>query len=647
MFQSPFDVQGIPTNAKVIFVADMFANEYVGGAELTTQALIGSCPLNVYKIKSRSVTLEMLRKGKECFWIFGNFAELNPQLIPSIVANLQYSIVEYDYKYCRYRSPEKHAADTKSPCDCHDQINGKLISAFMYGASSLWWMSEKQMHHYHSLFPFLNDKPNIVLSSVFDDKTIATIKLLRESSLEKKGWIVLGSNSWIKGAEAAKAWCESNDKEYEVIWNLTYEQTLAKLAASEGFVYLPAGKDTCPRMVIEAKLLGCKLELNDNVQHKDEEWFASDDVKSIEEYLYASKKLFWNGIQSNIDWKPTISGYVTTYNCISQKYPFKECIQSMLQFCDEVCVVDGGSTDDTTIALYALQLKNLTATGGHHTIDNNGFINESKIKVKVIKRDWNDPRFAIFDGMQKAEARKMCTSEYCWQMDSDEVVHEDDAKRITDLCKKFPKEIDVIALPVIEYWGGPDKVRLDVTPWKWRLTRNKLNITHGIPKMLRRTDSDGNLCAAEGTDGCDVIDATTYDPVPFVSFYSQQIDDARKLAIIGDQNALITYQQWFNNVVNNLPSVFHYSWYDLARKIRLYRDYWTRHWESLSGKDYVDNAESNMMFDIPWSEVTDDMIEVRASELKDIGGWIWHKKWDGRKTPHIVVERSQPALMKK
>ena len=30
------------------------------------------------------------------------------KLIPTIVANMKYSILEYDYKFCRYRSPEKH-----------------------------------------------------------------------------------------------------------------------------------------------------------------------------------------------------------------------------------------------------------------------------------------------------------------------------------------------------------------------------------------------------------------------------------------------------------------------------------------------------------------------------------------------------------
>ena len=67
----------------------------------------------------------------------------------------------------------------------------------------------------------------------------------------------------------------------------------------------------------------------------------------------------------------------------------------------------------------------------------------------------------------------------------------------------FPKHTQLISLPVIEYWGNQGKVRMDINPWKWRLSRNKPNITHGIPKHLRKTDEDGNIYALPGTDSCD------------------------------------------------------------------------------------------------------------------------------------------------
>ena len=135
-------------DAQVIFVADLFAEDYEGGAELTTKALIDSSPFKVYKLRSSNVTLESLKKGVDKFWVFGNFAGLNPQLIPSIVSNLKYSVLEYDYKYFKYRSPEKHMTLAKVPCDCHNQLNGKLVSAFYYGSQGMWWMSEGQLQKY-------------------------------------------------------------------------------------------------------------------------------------------------------------------------------------------------------------------------------------------------------------------------------------------------------------------------------------------------------------------------------------------------------------------------------------------------------------------------------------------------------------------
>lgn len=625
--------QSIDQEAQVVFVADMFAEDYEGGAELTTEALIQESPFKVQKLHSKQVTMEHLQSGMDKFWIFGNFAGLNPQLIPSIITNLKYSVLEYDYKYCKYRSPEKHLSAAGMPCDCHNQINGKLVSAFYYGSQGLWWMSEGQLEKYTTLFPFLKEKSNIVLSSVFSKSTLATLRALRDgisaSKERRSGWVVLGSDSWIKGASEAEEWCVKNGKEVLKIWNLPYKEALAQLAAAEGFVYLPLGKDTCPRMVIEAKLLGCKLQLNDNVQHKNEEWFATENLEEIEEYLFAAPELFWNGVRNMMDYAPKISGYTTVYNAKSQGYPYEQCIGSMLEFCDEVCVVDGGSSDGSWEALLELAGKN------------------EKIKVKQVLRDWNHPRFAVFDGMQKAEARSMCTGDFCWQMDCDEVVHEDDAPKIIDISKKFPKNVDIVSLPVVEYWGGPSKVRADIMPWKWRLSRNSSNITHGIPSDCRKVDENGFTYAAAG-DGCDMIDKETGERLPHISFYTGDVDNVRRHAVAGHPQALQQYQEWFNRVIEHLPGVYHYSWYDIERKIKLYKNYWTKHWESLAGKKYEDTAESNMMFDVPWSQVTDDMIKSRAAELAEkLGGWIWHSKWDGvQKTHHITINKDQPKIMR-
>ena len=633
MFGSPFGPSKIlvPESADIVFVADLFAEDYVGGAELTTEALIESSPLEVFKVRCSEISMETLESGHQKYWVFGNFSGLDQKLIPTIVANLNYSILEYDYKFCKYRSIEKHFAVEQQDCDCHEQMHGKLISAFMYGSKSLWWMSEAQQAIYEDRFPFLKEKENTVLSSVFNDAFFIAVKMLREKykDIERKGWLVLGSTSWIKGYQQAEQWCKDNNKDYEVLWEVPYEEVLEKMAQAEGFVYLPQGGDTCPRMVIEAKLLGCQLHTNDDVQHAKEIWFDTEDPFDTEAYLYAARDRFWSSIQASMNYVPKISGYTTTQNAISQSYPYIQSIKSLVGFCDEVVVVDGGSTDGTWEALE--ELSNQIPA----------------VKVYQVKRDWNHPRHAVFDGAQKAEARSRCTGDYCWQQDADEIVHELDYEKIVNLCRNFPKHANLISLPVVEYWGSLEKVRVDVNPWKWRLSRNLPEITHGIPKEFRREDEDGNLYAGLGTDGCDYIDKTTLERIPHASFYTGEIHNLRVAALQGNALALENYEEWFQRVVELYPGVHHYSWLDISRKIRTYKNYWSKHWQSLYNIEQEDTIENNMFFNKTWEDVTEKDIEALSAELSNkLGGWVFHEKVNFDKpTPSISCGRKEPEVM--
>ncbi len=678
LFNSPFKTKDeiiISDLTKVIFVSDLFVEDYVGGAELTTDALIQKCKYPYQKIRSKDVTIDILEKGRNAFWVFGNFSSLDINLIPTIVANLSYSVLEYDYKYCRYRSPEKHKYAENIECDCHQQLHGKLISAFYMGAKWLFWMSENQMNHYFERFPFLSDSDrspgNTVLSSVFDDDFFVTLKKLEQDKSERKGWIVLGSTSWIKGLDQAEKWCKDNEKEYEIVWNLPYEEMLVKLSRSLGVVYLPRGMDTCPRFVIESKLLGCELVINDLVQHSKESWFDTSNLLEIQEYLYAARDVFWNTLSEYIQHEPEISGYVTTKDCLSQGYPIKECIESMQQFCDEVVVVDGGSTDGTFQMLFEMFVLSLTdeekienelliadlrsyhdkfnkdtfETYFKPSVDENGNpgspikLESKKFKLSLIPRDWDDSRFAVFDGAQKAEARKLCTKEFCWQMDADEIVSSGDGSKIKELCKKWPQLAELISLPVVEFWGSKDKVRIDVNPWKWRISKNLPYITHGIPKELRQYDEDGKLFSLPGSDGCDYIHAETYERISHMCFYGEDAHNARYAALNGNKEALSAYETWMKSVVQMLPVVEHYSWMDIERKIKTYKNFWSSHWRSLYNIEQLDTPENNMFFDKSWKDVTDEDIHNLAKQLSEkLGGHVFHSKinWNNP-TPSIKI----------
>ena len=623
-------------DANVIFVADMFLEDYGGGAERTTEALFEVSPYKTLKIKSSDVSQELIQQGIDKIWVFFNYRAMDHNLIPLIVANCNYMIVEYDYKFCQYRSIDLHKRETGNNCDCHDGNLGKIISAFLFGSEHIFWMSKKQSEIYHERFPFLKESNQTVLSSIFSVDDLEFIERLKntreENDWNKSRWAVIDGNSWIKGVKESKTAVIETFPEstVEVLGGLPYYDLLKALSKFHGLSFHPLGGDTCPRTVIEASLLGLELLINGNVQHMSEEWFAGD-IDEIESYLLGRPQVFWDTITSFIERDIVLSGYTTTKNVIESDYPWKESIQSLLGFCDEVVVVDGGSDDGTW--------ENLKSWAEH----------EEKLKVFQEKRDWSYYRFAIFDGEQKAKARSLCTGDWCWQMDIDEIVHEDDYAKIKKLAKQIPKSVKLVCLPVIDYWGKEDKVRVDVNPWKWRLSRNEEHITHGIPAQHRSYDKNGNIYSL-GSDGCDYIEKENYGIVPHMNFYTPQHENIRKL-ILNDEDFkeknLENYSNFINAAISELPSVHHYSWFDIKRKIYTYKNYWSQHWASLYNKTTEDIPENNMFFNKKWSEVSDDEIVNLAKKMdNELGGWVFHSRVNFEKpTPWYKIKPDHPKLI--
>ncbi len=308
-------------------------------------------------------------------------------------------------------------------------------------------------------------------------------------------------------------------------------------------------------------------------------------------------------------YRPKIAGYTHILNPKTHGYPYIQSVQSMLNFCDEVIVVDGGSNDGSVQELEAVFPQ---------------WIKDGVLKVIVREWDQDEPGM---DGMQKAFGRAMVSPEieFLWQQDADEVLHEDDAPKVADICKRFPADVDVVHLPVIELWGDQRHVRTDRHSWKWRLSRNNLRVTHGINAKAKVMDPNtGRFYAKKGmSDGCEMIDIVSGEHLPHRGFYNEELERVR-------HQDPEEYGRLMNGVFAKLPSVWHYSWADLPRKVRNFRDFWDKQWQAL----YQTPPEPRFP-----DVVTDEDVERKAEELRLQGG-------EHSSAPTFILDREPPSNMK-
>jgi hypothetical protein len=305
----------------------------------------------------------------------------------------------------------------------------------------------------------------------------------------------------------------------------------------------------------------------------------------------------------------------------------------MLEFADEVVVFDTSDGSDNTLE----ELRKLETKS-----------NNRVVVTHVDNFGWDSPNFGVLDGQAKACSRSLCEGDALWQFDLDEVVHEDHVHLIKPLAQNLLdcKAVNLIALPVVEYWGRKGDVRIDINLQKWRLSKNLPDITHGVPAPLRKIEN-GLLYAKHGTDGCDYISRTTNQVIPCSAVIDPQfIRSANYQSQVGNDVSLVRIKGMFNEMLGTNPGVFHYSWFNIERKIKQYKKFWTGFWPSLYNEQR--DERSNPFFSgLMWSEVSDKMIADKARELEQgCCGHIFHTPWNGQPSYGIIVNKQHPKVMK-
>ncbi|MEO6695306.1 MAG: glycosyltransferase family 2 protein [Ignavibacteria bacterium] len=155
-----------------------------------------------------------------------------------------------------------------------------------------------------------------------------------------------------------------------------------------------------------------------------------------------------------------VSGFTIIRNGVLYAYPFKEAILSILPLCDEMIINVGKSGDETLEIVKSIKDK----------------------KIRIIESDWD---MSLKDGKVLSEetnkALRDCTGDWCFYIQSDEVLHEKYFETIRSSMEKYSedKKVEGLRFRYKHFYGSYDYVQDNYRNWyikEVRVIKNNDNI---------------------------------------------------------------------------------------------------------------------------------------------------------------------------
>ena len=155
-----------------------------------------------------------------------------------------------------------------------------------------------------------------------------------------------------------------------------------------------------------------------------------------------------------------ISGFSFVKNAVKLYYPVEESIRSILPICDEF-IIAVGQGDDTT----------------REVIEGIG-----DPKIRIIDTVWDpaETKAGLVMSNQTNLALRECTGDWCFYVQADEAVHEDDLPLIRSRCEELldDRRVEGLLFKYLHFWGDYDHYQKSHGwyPREIRIVRNHIGV---------------------------------------------------------------------------------------------------------------------------------------------------------------------------
>jgi hypothetical protein len=239
--------------SKIIFIADFYYPNLVGGAELNDFSLIRRMESergdSIVKVTCTDVDLSFVRDNQNEKFIISNFVNLQETVKEYISENCTYIIYEHDHKYLKKRNPifyKNFLAPREDLANLNFYKNAKTVVC-------LTKLAEDVLRKNTGL-----ENVTRIGSSVWTDEDLDFITSIRKSE-KKDCYAIMDSDNPIKKRSNCISYCNKNDLQFELIRDSNHQNFLNKLSKYRGLIFMTGHLETCCRIVLEAKMLGLQV----------------------------------------------------------------------------------------------------------------------------------------------------------------------------------------------------------------------------------------------------------------------------------------------------------------------------------------------------------------------------------------------------
>lgn len=254
-------------NKEVIFIADFFVEQVVGGGELNNEELINllkDSSFVVTKYQSHLVNVETIQDNLNSFFIISNFINLNQDCRQLLTNNAHYIIYEHDHKYLASRNPATYK-NFKAP-------TAELRNYFFYKEAQ----KVVCQSHFHQEIIEKNLGTDNVVTVAGNLWSLDTLEHLRTLAARQKEdrCSIMDSPIPHKNTIKAKVYCDNKGLLFDLVADSDPIKFLEKLGKNRVFVFFPGTPETLSRVVVEARMMGMAIRTNDLVGASREGWFS-------------------------------------------------------------------------------------------------------------------------------------------------------------------------------------------------------------------------------------------------------------------------------------------------------------------------------------------------------------------------------------